>query len=87
MKALFVGQSVRVVHVGNPLLFFLHGVETTIIARAPPEYDRSDWLIAHRDSKGRPFGAASLSLEPILPEGLESPAEIDALFAPEQVHA
>lgn len=89
--SLFIGQRVRIVRVGNPTYDHLLGTETFIADRAT---DRDaelgyDWLIGIRNCNGELIAACNHNLEPIQPEGLESPEEIAELFepSPEVVHA
>jgi hypothetical protein len=90
VKALFVGQRVRIVYVPNPRLRHLQGRETFIVDRSPPQpqYDRSSWLVGIRDPDfpWRWLGASDDNLEPILIDGIESETT-EETTQPEQVTA
>jgi len=77
MSAFYVGQRVRVVRCFNRDLAHLLFSETTIIGRLHDE-----WHLGLVGPNPLPVTAPDDCLEPILPPGLESDAEIAALFEP-----
>lgn len=82
MSAFYIGQRVRVARCYNPDLMHYVGIETTIVGRMFGE-----WVLPLKGPVAGDVTAPSECLEPTIPPGLESPAEIAALYEPEDAIA
>lgn len=96
MSSFYIGQRVRIARAKNPQF---SGREATItssltVARLVSDpltpkwgYDVSVAGIGNKDLNGLSLFAEPWQLEPILPSGLESIEEINALYEPQGVSA